>query len=75
MSLTGQLRPITGLERRLGEASRLGFSHAVVPASAQGNLRAPAGMHVHYAPDLRTAWELASEPLPSSEQLAAAVAR
>ncbi|WP_284248908.1 DNA repair protein RadA [Litorihabitans aurantiacus] len=63
VSLTGQLRPITGLERRLGEANRLGFTQAVVPASARGGLRAPAGMTVHFAEDLRTAWEAASEPV------------
>jgi DNA repair protein RadA/Sms len=31
IGLTGELRPIHGLARRLREAARLGFSRAVVP--------------------------------------------
>ena len=32
IGLAGDIRPISGLDRRLGEAERLGFRHAIVPA-------------------------------------------
>jgi DNA repair protein RadA/Sms len=32
IGLTGELRPVQGLERRLREAQRLGFGRAIVPA-------------------------------------------
>jgi DNA repair protein RadA/Sms len=34
VSLLGELRPVRGLHRRLREAARLGFTRAIVPASA-----------------------------------------
>jgi DNA repair protein RadA/Sms len=34
IGLTGELRRIGGLRRRLAEAARLGFSHAIVPAGS-----------------------------------------
>jgi DNA repair protein RadA/Sms len=34
LGLTGEIRRIAGLERRLTEAARLGFSAAVVPADS-----------------------------------------
>jgi DNA repair protein RadA/Sms len=33
VGLLGELRPVTGLERRLREAARLGFARAIVPAA------------------------------------------
>jgi DNA repair protein RadA/Sms len=33
VGLTGEVRAVSGLERRLGEAARLGFRSAVVPQS------------------------------------------
>lgn len=62
VGLTGQLRPSTGLDRRLAEARRLGFTHAVVPESARGSLRVPEGMTVLPAPDVATAASLARDP-------------
>lgn len=56
VSLTGQLRPTAGLERRLAEASRLGFTSAVVPAAGADGLRVPAGMSVHRVGDLSEVW-------------------
>ncbi len=44
VGLAGELRPVTGLTQRLNEAARLGFTRAVVPASAQ--IVPPAGMKV-----------------------------
>ncbi|QJC21293.1 DNA repair protein RadA [Arcanobacterium buesumense] len=34
VSLTGELRPVVGLQQRLNEAQRLGFTTALIPASA-----------------------------------------
>ncbi len=36
VGLLGELRPVAGLDRRLREASRLGFERAIVPASGPG---------------------------------------
>ena len=52
VGLAGDLRRVTGLERRLSEAARLGFTHAVVPP---GVIDAPAGMRVIAADNIRTA--------------------
>ena len=44
ISLAGELRPVTGMERRLKEAFRLGFKHAIVPKETE--LTVPQGMRV-----------------------------
>ena len=36
VGLLGELRPVSGLDRRLREAARLGFQHAIVPAGRGG---------------------------------------
>jgi DNA repair protein RadA/Sms len=38
VGLTGEVRAVSGLETRLREAAALGFRHALVPASARGDL-------------------------------------
>ena len=43
LGLSGELRPITSLDRRLSEAARLGFTDAIIPASDK-KLQAPKGM-------------------------------
>ena len=53
VGLTGELRSVSGLERRLREAARLGFRHAIVP-----RLPAPlavAGIDIVAVPTLREA--------------------
>jgi DNA repair protein RadA/Sms len=57
VGLAGDLRPVVGLERRLSEAARLGFTHAVVPAgaAASGGGVVPAGMRVTRVSSLREA--------------------
>jgi DNA repair protein RadA/Sms len=37
VGLTGELRPVTGMERRVKEAEKLGFRRVFVPASAQAS--------------------------------------
>ncbi|MGO0576535.1 DNA repair protein RadA [Ornithinimicrobium panacihumi] len=47
VGLAGDLRPVTGLPRRLAEAARIGFREAVVPTGSLTEGPAPAGMRVH----------------------------
>ena len=44
VGLTGQLRVTAGLDRRLAEAARLGFTRAIIPARGSEDVRVPAGM-------------------------------
>ena len=42
IGLAGEVRRVTGVERRLAEAARLGFTHALVPPESgvkRGDLR------------------------------------
>lgn len=56
VGLLGELRPVSGLERRLREAARLGFDAAIVPRSSPGVARPEvAGLAVHEAATLRDA--------------------
>lgn len=50
VSLAGDLRPILGLNQRLNEAARLGFTRAIIPEAT--NLQPPKGMEVVQVPDL-----------------------
>ncbi|HEX5533163.1 MAG TPA: DNA repair protein RadA [Actinomycetales bacterium] len=55
VSLSGEVRPVTGVTRRLQEAARLGFTSALVPAGTVDTTPAPDGLkvvevrHVHEA--------------------------
>ncbi|MGB7508259.1 MAG: DNA repair protein RadA [Mycobacterium sp.] len=52
VGLAGDLRRVTGMDRRLAEAARLGFTCAVVPA---GVTTAPPGLQVVSADDITSA--------------------
>jgi DNA repair protein RadA/Sms len=54
VGLGGELRQVARTPRRLSEAARLGFTEAVVPASATTDV---AGMRIHRVPTLRDACE------------------
>ncbi|WP_433198040.1 DNA repair protein RadA [Nocardia sp. CA-107356] len=56
VGLAGEVRRVTGLERRLAEAERLGFTTALVPP---GSARAKNGMKVHEVTDVKSAIRLA----------------
>ena len=60
VGLLGELRPVTGLERRLREAARLGFTGAIVPRPGRGTA-APEidGLRIHEVATLREAVEVA----------------
>ncbi|HTL24574.1 MAG TPA: DNA repair protein RadA [Mycobacteriales bacterium] len=52
VGLSGEIRPVLGVPRRLAEAARLGFTCAVVPV---GSGPGPDGMRVLEVPDVDTA--------------------
>ncbi|WP_144016805.1 DNA repair protein RadA [Beutenbergia cavernae] len=55
VSLAGELRPTVGIDRRLAEAARLGFTSAVVPARTAREARAPEGLRLLPAASLAEA--------------------
>lgn len=57
VSLTGELRPVLGTTQRLGEARRLGFTRAIVPAGS--DVVNPTGLAVRQVATLYEALELA----------------
>lgn len=46
VGLAGEVRPVPGIGRRIQEAERLGFTHAIVPASPGGTGPVPKGFSV-----------------------------
>ncbi|WP_415854397.1 DNA repair protein RadA [Sinomonas sp. G460-2] len=46
VGLAGEVRPVPGINRRIQEAHRLGFTHAIVPASPTGPGDIPHGFSV-----------------------------
>ena len=73
VALSGDVRPVTGVSRRLVEAARLGFTRALVPVDT-GIHTPPAGMRVTEVADLGMAIAAvtALRPLPRSGGPAAA---
>ena len=64
IGLAGEVRPVAGVNRRLAEASRLGFTTALVPAGTPAE--APDRMLVHEVADVRAAVAWASQgPRPA----------
>jgi DNA repair protein RadA/Sms len=49
VGLAGEVRRVTGVQRRLAEAARLGFTHALVPADPG---KVPEGMRVREVADV-----------------------
>lgn len=58
VGLAGEVRPVTGIGRRLAEAARLGFRAAVVPAGTEDPV--PDGMRLLEAGDVHTALQHAT---------------
>ncbi|MDC4233524.1 DNA repair protein RadA [Actinomyces sp. B33] len=59
IGLTGEIRACTGVQRRLMEAARLGFSAALVPAQGAEELRGVDGITVFTVSDLASAIRVA----------------
>ena len=59
VGLAGELRRVPGIDRRLAEAARLGFTEAVIPAASRDArdqvLTVHAGMRVHAVPTVEQA--------------------
>ncbi|HJP88714.1 MAG TPA: DNA repair protein RadA [Candidatus Limnocylindrales bacterium] len=55
VGLLGELRPVSGLDRRLREASRLGFERAIVPSARGAGSGRIEGIHVIPVATLRDA--------------------
>lgn len=62
VGLAGEIRPVTGLSRRLAEARRLGFTRAVVPAGGVEAGFDTTGIELLEARDLAEAARLARAP-------------
>ena len=58
VGLAGEVRPVPGIPRRIHEAERLGFTHAVVPASPNGPGPVPKGFTVREVSTLAEALAL-----------------
>ncbi|TDK24703.1 DNA repair protein RadA [Arthrobacter crusticola] len=58
VGLAGEVRPVPGISRRISEAERLGFTHAVVPASPDGPGPVPKGFTVREVSTLTEALAL-----------------
>ena len=52
VGLSGDIRPAVGIGRRLGEAARLGVTHAIVPRGTIGAVSVPPELQVAEARDL-----------------------
>ena len=63
VGLAGEIRPVTGVPRRLAEAARLGFARAVVPGGSPGGGPTPEGMQVVEVTDIRSAVRLMTQPV------------
>ena len=55
VGLSGQVRATAGIDRRLAEAARLGFTRAIIPRRGSEEVRIPAGMAVIRVDDALTA--------------------
>ncbi|WP_347343738.1 DNA repair protein RadA [Jatrophihabitans telluris] len=58
ISLSGDVRRVSGVQRRLSEAARLGFRKALVPHGSDWSL--VAGLKVYEVPTIAAAWQTVS---------------
>lgn len=68
VGLAGEVRRVGGLQRRLSEAARLGFRHALVPHGSLDDVTVPAGIQaieVHDVPRAIAAMGRLSGPRPA----------
>ncbi|WP_290706285.1 MULTISPECIES: DNA repair protein RadA [Gordonia] len=55
VGLAGEVRPVSALTRRLAEAKRLGFRHAVIPAAGADREELPSGIRITRVDNLAAA--------------------
>ena len=72
LGLSGEVRPVPGLGRRIAEAARLGFRHALVPRSRDGvdDVTAPPSMRISRIADLPEALHVIGHEVSSVRWLA-----
>ncbi|MBQ4087719.1 MAG: DNA repair protein RadA [Clostridia bacterium] len=58
VGLTGELRAVTQIDKRLNELKKLGFSKCIVPESNKKGLTAPDGLSVYFAKNVGSALQL-----------------
>lgn len=61
VGLAGEIRRVTGIKRRLAEAARMGFTHALVPPDPGPR---PPGLQIVEVGDVRSALAAARRPAP-----------
>jgi len=72
IGLSGELRTVSQIERRLGEAARLGFERAIVPEAdyrrmvGSGEATRLSGLRIQGASSVGEAFEIALGPAPSA---------
>ena len=59
VGMTGEIRSVSHLNQRLGEAARLGFKKCMIPRSSSEKLEIPDGMTVYRVRNVREAIEAA----------------
>ncbi len=55
IGLTGEIRSVSSIEQRLQEIARLGFRRCVIPAHLKANIKAPEGLQLLPARNVREA--------------------
>ena len=55
VGLTGELRAVNGLEQRLAEVGRLGFTKCMIPSRGSARIRAPKGLDLIRVSNIREA--------------------
>jgi len=58
IGLTGELRAVVQLEKRLNEISKLGFTKCIVPYSNKKGLQIPEGLDVFFAKNVESALKI-----------------
>ena len=59
VGLTGEIRSVSNMSQRLGEAARLGFKKVMIPRNGSEKLEIPAGLSVFKVRNIREAIETA----------------
>ncbi len=58
VGLTGELRAVNQIDKRLNEMKKLGFSKCIIPESNKRGLRPPDGLTIYYAKNVGSALQL-----------------
>ncbi len=58
VGLTGELRAVSQIEKRLNEIKKLGFSKCMIPQANKNGLTPPDGLNIYYAKNVSSALQL-----------------